>query len=163
MKNQLLTDAQLFTIEALNRVEWFEWPEGCDLAEMDGGIYVYFYENMDEISVFAKSAVNVKIRHPNPESSLVTKAQFDNFNKLKESARIDVANQKITKELAMLIISAADEVIIARDGEHDDVHHEDAVKMVELYDRLNDEVAPPEIVRELARMALASLSEVTND
>lgn len=63
----------------------------------------------------------------------------------------------ITREQAQEIIDAADEVITALAGTNDDVHPDNSTKMVRLYDDLNDHYATPEVVRELARIALASL------
>lgn len=62
----------------------------------------------------------------------------------------------ITKEQAQKIIEAADEVITALAGTNEDVHPE-SDSMLRLWDDLNDRYAPPEVVRELARIALASL------
>ncbi|ELV1841560.1 hypothetical protein QNW88_004676 [Salmonella enterica subsp. enterica serovar Schwarzengrund] len=62
----------------------------------------------------------------------------------------------ITKEQAQKIIDAADEVITALAGTNEDVHPE-SDNMLRLWDDLNDRYAPPEVVRELARIALASL------
>lgn len=64
----------------------------------------------------------------------------------------------ITREQAQKIIDAADEVITALAGTNDDVHPDNSTKMVRLYDDLNDHYAPPEVVRELARIALVSLT-----
>ncbi|EAA2619055.1 DUF550 domain-containing protein [Salmonella enterica] len=63
----------------------------------------------------------------------------------------------ITREQVQKIIDAADEVITALAGTNDDVHPDNSTKMTQLYDDLNDHYAPPEVVRELARIALASL------
>ncbi|HCK0393373.1 TPA: Eaa protein [Salmonella enterica] len=63
----------------------------------------------------------------------------------------------ITKEQGQKIIDAADEVITALAGTNADVHPDNSTKMTQLYDDLNDHYAPPEVVRELARIALASL------
>lgn len=63
---------------------------------------------------------------------------------------------QITKEQAQKIIDAADEVITALAGTNEDVHPE-SDSMLRLWDDLNDRYAPPEVVRELARIALASL------
>lgn len=63
----------------------------------------------------------------------------------------------ITREQAQKIIAAADEVITALAGTNDDVHPDNSLKMCGLWDDLNDRYAPPEVVRELARIALASL------
>lgn len=60
---------------------------------------------------------------------------------------------QITKEQAQKIIEAADEVITALAGTNEDVHPE-SENMLRLWDDLNDRYAPPEVVRELARIAL---------
>lgn len=62
----------------------------------------------------------------------------------------------ITREQAQKIIEAADEIITALAGTNEDVHPE-SDNMLHLWDDLNDRYAPPEVVRELARIALASL------
>lgn len=62
----------------------------------------------------------------------------------------------ITREQAQKIIEAADEVFTALAGTNEDVHPE-SDNMLRLWDDLNDRYAPPEVVRELARIALASL------
>ncbi|HFZ1709073.1 TPA: DUF551 domain-containing protein [Citrobacter sedlakii] len=64
----------------------------------------------------------------------------------------------ITREQAQKIIDAADEVITALAGTNDDVHPDNSRRMCDLWDDLNDRYAPPEVVRELARIALASLT-----
>ncbi|HDJ0337184.1 TPA: hypothetical protein PPH98_002054 [Escherichia coli] len=62
----------------------------------------------------------------------------------------------ITREQALKIIEAADEVISALAGTNEDVHP-GSDNMLRLWDDLNDRYAPPEVVRELARIALTSL------
>ncbi|EQA4039691.1 DUF551 domain-containing protein [Escherichia coli] len=62
----------------------------------------------------------------------------------------------INREQALKIIEAADEVISALAGTNEDVHP-GSDNMLRLWDDLNDRYAPPEIVRELARIVLASL------
>ncbi|WP_454779292.1 hypothetical protein [Klebsiella michiganensis] len=64
---------------------------------------------------------------------------------------------KMTKDSLLKIIGAADEVISALADTNDEVHKEDTDKMVRLWDGLNDKYAPPEVVRELARMELAAM------
>lgn len=64
----------------------------------------------------------------------------------------------ITREQAQEIIDAADEVITALAGTNEDVHPDNSQEMIRLYDDLNDHYAPPVVVRELARIALASLN-----
>ena len=63
----------------------------------------------------------------------------------------------ITKKQAQEIIDAADAVITALAGTNDDVHPDNHTKMCQLYDELNDRYVTPEIVRELAHIALRSL------
>lgn len=62
----------------------------------------------------------------------------------------------ITRVQAQKIIEAADAVITALAGTNEDVHPE-SDNMLRLWDDLNDRYAPPEVVRELALIALASL------
>ncbi|EOU9590061.1 TPA: hypothetical protein ACIJO6_003928 [Klebsiella aerogenes] len=64
---------------------------------------------------------------------------------------------KMTKESLLKVIGAADDVLSALAGTNDEVHKDDTDKMVRLWDDLNDRYAPPEVVRELARMALAPM------
>lgn len=67
----------------------------------------------------------------------------------------------ITREQALKIIEAADEVISTLAGTNEDVHL-GSDNMLRLWDDLNDRYAPPEVVRELARIALASLEAALN-
>ncbi len=62
----------------------------------------------------------------------------------------------ITREQTLKIIEAADEVISALAGTNEDVHP-GSDNMLRLWDDLNDRYAPPEVVRDLARIVLASL------
>lgn len=64
---------------------------------------------------------------------------------------------KLTREETQQIIDAADAVITALAGTNDEVHKDDNGKMIGLWDDLNDRYAPPVVVRELARMALAAM------
>lgn len=64
---------------------------------------------------------------------------------------------KMTKESLLKVIGAVDDVISALAGTNDEVHKDETDKMVRLWDDLNDQYAPPEVVRELARMALAAM------
>lgn len=65
----------------------------------------------------------------------------------------------ITREQAKKIIEAADEVISALAGTNEDVHP-GSDNMLRLWDDLNDRYAPPEVVRELARIVLAGACSV---
>lgn len=64
---------------------------------------------------------------------------------------------KMTKESLLKVIGAVDDVISALAGTNDEVHKDDTDKMVRLWDDLNDQYASPEVVRELASMALAAM------
>ncbi|HAW1620497.1 TPA: DUF551 domain-containing protein [Escherichia coli] len=68
----------------------------------------------------------------------------------------------ITREQAQKIIEAADEVISALAGTNEDVNP-GSDNMLRLWDDLNDRHSPPEVVRELARIALASLAAVSDE
>lgn len=62
----------------------------------------------------------------------------------------------ITKEQLQRIIEISDEVISAVAGTNEDVHQE-SDEMIRLWDCLNDVVAPPEVVKLLAEMALTAM------
>ncbi|EPV2500408.1 DUF551 domain-containing protein [Enterobacter hormaechei] len=64
----------------------------------------------------------------------------------------------ITREQAQKIIDAADEVITALAGTNEDIHPDNYTKMCEAWNFLNDNAAPPEVVRELARITQTSLT-----
>lgn len=61
-----------------------------------------------------------------------------------------------TKEQLTGIIESAEDVLQALAGTHEDIHPE-SKKMIEAWDHLNDRAAPPEVVKRLAEIALASL------
>ncbi|WP_434082693.1 hypothetical protein [Enterobacter cloacae] len=61
-----------------------------------------------------------------------------------------------TKEQLIGIIESADDVLQALAGTHDDIH-QDSDKMCEAWNYLNDNAAPPAVVKRLAEIALASL------
>lgn len=62
-----------------------------------------------------------------------------------------------TKERLLNIIAAADEVLTALDGTSEELHRDDSAKMCAAWDNLNDNAAPPDVVKHLAEMALVSL------
>lgn len=66
-----------------------------------------------------------------------------------------ITKEQFTKEQLQRIIEISDEVISAVAGTNEDVHQE-SDEMIRLWDCLNDVVAPPEVVRELARIALTA-------
>lgn len=54
------------------------------------------------------------------------------------------------------IISCADELITALDGTNEDLHRDNSTKMCETWDHLNDNLAPPAVVKALAQELLAA-------
>ncbi|WP_084977332.1 hypothetical protein [Plesiomonas shigelloides] len=68
-----LTESQLFTIEALNRIEGFVWPKGAEFYEVDGGHVAYFYGDASG----AMASVRIKGAHDKTIiNETVTKAEF---------------------------------------------------------------------------------------
>ncbi|WP_391487131.1 hypothetical protein [Leclercia tamurae] len=65
---------------------------------------------------------------------------------------------KFTKEQLTRIIESTDNVLTAIAGTNDDIHPESDA-MLRAWDYLNDDAAPPEVVRELARQLLAGLEQ----
>lgn len=65
-----------------------------------------------------------------------------------------------TKEQLLNIIAAADEVLTALAGTNEELHRDDSAKMCAAWDNLNDNAAPPAVVKRLAQFALSVLSSV---
>lgn len=65
---------------------------------------------------------------------------------------------RFTKEQLTKIIDAANEVITALAGENEDLSTSNNLGMVRAWDYLNDDAAPPEVVKRLAEIALALLT-----
>lgn len=64
---------------------------------------------------------------------------------------------KFTKKQLTRIIEAANEVITALADENPDLCKENNDGMIRAWDYLNDDAAPPEVVREMARQLLAGM------
>lgn len=82
-----LTEGQLFTIEALNRIEGLAWPEGMSCAGMfDDGMVVLFAEEVictvSDLASFNGRITGrfVGITHPDWRNSLITREQFDSVD-----------------------------------------------------------------------------------
>lgn len=72
-----LTESQLFTIEALNRIEGFVWPKGAEFYEVDGGHIAYFYGDASG----AMASFRIKEAHDKTViNETVTKAEFDSVD-----------------------------------------------------------------------------------
>lgn len=65
----------------------------------------------------------------------------------------------IPKEQLQKIIETADEIITVNDGTNEDISKNDTNKIIALYDHLNDDLAPPAVVKELARALLAAYEQ----
>lgn len=83
-----LAESQLFTIEALNKIQGFVWPDKAEFAAMDldeREVHFYTkkpYEKEKQFSIAAgylKSS-DVEDRHPDWRGSLISKAQFDSVD-----------------------------------------------------------------------------------
>lgn len=66
---------------------------------------------------------------------------------------------KFTKEQLKLIIDSADEVITALADENPDLCKENTDGMIRAWDYLNDDVATPEVVRDMARLLLDGIEQ----
>lgn len=81
-----LTEGQLFTIEALNRIEGFSWPDGAEFATFDRGYTsVNFWTdkptaNNPKFFGPLESSVYVNAYHPDWRNSLITREQFDSVD-----------------------------------------------------------------------------------
>ncbi|MEG1651921.1 MAG: hypothetical protein RRZ38_00045 [Hafnia sp.] len=82
-----LTEGQLFTIEALNRIDGFVWPDGMSCAGMmEGGCSVWFFQGavatMPDFLSFAGwvTSSGVGVEHPDWRNSLITREQFDSVD-----------------------------------------------------------------------------------
>lgn len=62
-----------------------------------------------------------------------------------------MTNNQLTDQKLTKIIESAEAVISALAGHNDDVHPDDSTKMCSLWDTLNDNDAPPEVVLAMAR------------
>lgn len=69
------------------------------------------------------------------------------------------AQLPIPKEKLQKIIEIADEIITVNNGTNDDILENDTATIVALYDLLNDDLAPPALVKELARALLAAYEQ----
>lgn len=64
---------------------------------------------------------------------------------------------QFTEKQLTEIIAAANEVITALADENEDLSKSNTVGMIRAYDYLNDDAAPPEVVKRLAEIALAAM------
>lgn len=84
-----LAESQLFTIEALNRIEGFVWPENANFASMDDGDRgVDFWSSRPELDIDEctytqgglQQANSIHSKHPDWRGSLISKTQFDSVD-----------------------------------------------------------------------------------
>ncbi|HED1541890.1 TPA: hypothetical protein R4S87_001872 [Kluyvera cryocrescens] len=62
-----------------------------------------------------------------------------------------MTNNQLTDNRITKIIESAEAVISALAGTNDDVHPDNSTKMCQLWDMLNDDDAPPEVVLAMAK------------
>lgn len=83
-----LTEGQLFTIEALNRIEGFSWPDNAKFADFgSGGSFVFFRLHEPKAlrgsfdgGYIDGSLVDTGVVHPDWRNSLITREQFDSVD-----------------------------------------------------------------------------------
>ncbi|MGL4467955.1 MAG: hypothetical protein ACRCUK_10750 [Plesiomonas shigelloides] len=84
-----LTEGQLFTIEALNKIDGFVWPDGAEFAALDrDDVYINFFQNgalpYDDEAWIGKrlvnSSVNVGAARIDWRNSLITREQFESVD-----------------------------------------------------------------------------------
>lgn len=61
-----------------------------------------------------------------------------------------------SRELLQKIIETSNEIITVNNGTNEDISKNDTNKIIGLYDRLNDDLASPSVVKALAEFALAA-------
>lgn len=75
-----LSEGKMFTIEALNRIEGFVWPEGATFGEVDGGRFVYFYASDEGIQGAISSARIKQDDDPMTLHVQITREEFDSVD-----------------------------------------------------------------------------------
>ncbi|MGL5485994.1 MAG: hypothetical protein ACRDC6_06875 [Shewanella sp.] len=117
MKNQLLTDAQLFTIEALNKIQDFVWPKdanfACAFNIVNGrnfGVEFYIEKPTpsDAIEAF-KGALSkgdpTKVilgKHPDWRNSLITREQFDSVDAWGRNTKLKLPLELLDSQVEVL-------------------------------------------------------------
>lgn len=83
-----LTESQLFTVEALNRIHGFVWPKEATHASMDdASVLIHFYAmepvagrfSFSGVCVYAPDAISDS-KHPDWRNSLITREQFESVD-----------------------------------------------------------------------------------
>ncbi|MGL5307224.1 MAG: hypothetical protein ACRC9Y_13990, partial [Aeromonas veronii] len=80
-----LSEGKMFTIEALNRIEGFVWPDKAKFADFDsGGWFVFFrlhepkaLRGSFEGGYIDGSLVDTGVDHPDWRNSLITREEFE--------------------------------------------------------------------------------------
>lgn len=80
-----LTESQLFTIEALNKIQGFVWPDGAEFASYDRWSFrIDLWSHEPELrsggfygQCILIKRIHVESTHPDWRNSLITKEQFD--------------------------------------------------------------------------------------
>lgn len=73
-----LSEGKMFTIEALNRIEGFVWPEGAETAKMFAGFdAVFFYSSQKP---YPMQRDDVQVMHPDWWYSVITREDFESVD-----------------------------------------------------------------------------------
>lgn len=85
-----LTESQLFTIEALNKIQGFAWPKGAKFASVSlGEKEVSFYKRKPlaltvgfdlQYAIYDSDKYFSLVHHPDWRNSLITREQFDSVD-----------------------------------------------------------------------------------
>lgn len=113
-----LTESQLFTIEALNRIEGFAWPENANHAFMNendrfvsftGGRRPSVVVAIDRClyaGVYAGS-VSAGCKHPDWRNSLITREQFESVDGWVRNTKMRLPNKTLYSQIEVLYDNSA--------------------------------------------------------
>lgn len=111
MKAEQLTESQLFTIEALNGIEGFMWPEDAKFASMDDGDRgVDFWSSRPELDIDEctytqgglQQANSIHSKHPGWRGSLISKAQFDSVDGWVRNTKLKLPPELLDSQVEVL-------------------------------------------------------------
>lgn len=104
-----LTESQLFTIEALNRIEGFEWPEWAETAAMDAGSHAVCIckDTPCRIGSYFESEYSAKMQscgvtHPDWRNSLITREQFESVGGWVRNTKLKLPPELLDSQIEVL-------------------------------------------------------------
>lgn len=98
-----LSESKLFTIEALNRIDGFVWPEGAQTARVDavkGDNLIQFF--CDSCWVDAVSYSSKKPEEINWRNSLITKAEFDSVDGWVRNTKMKLPAELVDSQIEVM-------------------------------------------------------------